>query len=438
METDVSTLTGESQPGLPRGRTSSRTPRRRSRPRTSSSAAPRCTAGEGRGAGLRHGDAHGAGAHRRPVPAGRARGEPARDPGQARGLADRDRRRVRRCASSCCWARSPPGSRWATPWSSPSACWWPTCPRASCPTITLALAVGVRVLARRGALVKRLSAVETLGSTSVICTDKTGTLTENRMRATAAWTLDGETDLEAGASDRSRLRRASPGSPGGRWRAATPPSRRTARRPVTRPSWPCCAARPPCGAETRAAPRRARRLRAVPLRPHPPPHDDGRSGGGRPLDRHQGRARGRSGRRRSHPRAGRPRTPAGRRRVGGRDARGRRSGRPGAARAGGGRSPAAAHGRRARAARRGRVRPVSARAGGDAGPRAPGGERRGRGLPRRRHPDRRGDGGQRPHGGSRRPPRGHRRRADPRDRRRASWTGCPRPTSTACSRARAT
>ncbi|HSC51103.1 MAG TPA: cation-transporting P-type ATPase [Gaiellaceae bacterium] len=73
-------------------------------------------------------------------------------------------------------------------------------PEGLLPTITLALALGVAGLARRGALVKRLSAVETLGSTSVICTDKTGTLTENRMRALRIWTPVGEVDLEGGGT----------------------------------------------------------------------------------------------------------------------------------------------------------------------------------------------------------------------------------------------
>ncbi|MFB9716556.1 cation-translocating P-type ATPase [Arthrobacter methylotrophus] len=69
-------------------------------------------------------------------------------------------------------------------------------PEGLLPTITLALAVGVRVLARRGALVKRISAVETLGSTSVICTDKTGTLTMNLMRVTTIWTSGGYLGLD--------------------------------------------------------------------------------------------------------------------------------------------------------------------------------------------------------------------------------------------------
>jgi calcium-translocating P-type ATPase len=70
-------------------------------------------------------------------------------------------------------------------------------PEGLLPTITLALAVGVRRLARAGALVKRLNAVETLGATTVICTDKTGTLTENRMTAVRTWTAPGEVGEDA-------------------------------------------------------------------------------------------------------------------------------------------------------------------------------------------------------------------------------------------------
>jgi calcium-translocating P-type ATPase len=74
-------------------------------------------------------------------------------------------------------------------------------PEGLLPVITLALAVGVRGLVRRGAVVKRLSAVETLGSTDVICTDKTGTLTENRMQVTRLWTPEGTIEL-GGATGR--------------------------------------------------------------------------------------------------------------------------------------------------------------------------------------------------------------------------------------------
>ena len=61
--------------------------------------------------------------------------------------------------------------------------------------ITITLAIGVQRMAGRNAVIRRLPAVETLGATSVICTDKTGTLTRNEMTARRAVTTDHEVEV---------------------------------------------------------------------------------------------------------------------------------------------------------------------------------------------------------------------------------------------------
>jgi sodium/potassium-transporting ATPase subunit alpha len=60
-------------------------------------------------------------------------------------------------------------------------------PEGMLPTVTLALAMGSQRMAKRKALIKTLTSVETLGSVTVICTDKTGTLTQNRMAVDQIW-----------------------------------------------------------------------------------------------------------------------------------------------------------------------------------------------------------------------------------------------------------
>ncbi|MCL4536183.1 MAG: cation-translocating P-type ATPase, partial [Nitrospirae bacterium] len=65
-------------------------------------------------------------------------------------------------------------------------------PEGMLPTVTLALSMGSQRMAKKKALIKTLTSVETLGSVTVICTDKTGTLTQNKMEVKKIWTVDNQ------------------------------------------------------------------------------------------------------------------------------------------------------------------------------------------------------------------------------------------------------
>ncbi|WP_353662021.1 HAD-IC family P-type ATPase [Hydrogenimonas sp. SS33] len=67
--------------------------------------------------------------------------------------------------------------------------------------VTITLALGVKAMVRQHALLRRLQAAENLGSANVICTDKTGTLTQNQMTVKKIWTFAGEVDVTGSGYD---------------------------------------------------------------------------------------------------------------------------------------------------------------------------------------------------------------------------------------------